>query len=188
MIHSAVMSGRVRISSVLLVGFMTLGVVAVPTSAGPGNFIENAETNFLKRLNNQRVKRGLPKLRMHRGLRAQGRQHSHRMSHANRLSHDGFQTRLNEARPDPREANGPPDDGFSGGACENVAFFDYGPRIRPRQAAGIFLRLWKDSPPHRRCLFDRTGFTPTVAGIGIFREPDNDWWATLMLVRDTTPP
>lgn len=104
------------------------------------------------------------------------------------FDHRGFQDRVNDAQPDPDEANGPPDDGF-GGACENIARFSDPSPVSDEEAARKFFDLWVNSESHRECMFDQVGFTATAIGVGVWHtDSNNEWHATMINVEDATPP
>src|SRR5438270_9002473 len=88
-------------------------------------------------------------LALHHGLLADAESHSQYMSQTGNLNHDNADERVNEAAPDPAEANGAPDDGFAqAGWCENATY------VTPAQgdpATAIF-NNWKNSPPHAACM------------------------------------
>lgn len=120
-------------------------------------------------------------LTLHSGLRIVGRVHSQEMSEAGGLNHGGAEQRIREAPPDPSEANGPPDDGFTGTWCENVAYVRGAPE---HEVAQRMYQGWTDSPPHNRCMNDGR---MTAAGVGVFFDGET-YWATLESSVDQTLP
>ncbi len=118
---------------------------------------------------------------MHSGLRIVGRVHSQEMSRDGGLNHGGAEGRIREAPPDPSEANGPPDDGFTGTWCENVAYVRGAPE---HEVAQRMYQGWTNSPPHDRCMNDER---MTAAGVGVFFDGET-YWATLESAVDRTLP
>lgn len=122
-------------------------------------------------------------LAAHSGLRAMARVHSHEMARDGGLNHNGAAERIRNAPPDPSEQNGPPDDGFTGTWCENVAYVRGAPEheVAQRIYAG-----WTNSPSHNRCMNDEQ---MTAAGVGLFYDGStNTYWATLESAVDNTLP
>jgi uncharacterized protein YkwD len=161
------------------------GVLVSPATAVTS--ASTIESLLVQEINDARAANGKGALVRHSGLSAQARTHSQNMAAAGELSHDGFEARLQNATPDPSEANGPPDDGFTGAACENVAFRST-PGETDAQAAEGLVTQWLNSPPHRECMLDTANDNLNVAGVGVFIDASNGVWATLIPARDTTPP
>ncbi|HVE92934.1 MAG TPA: hypothetical protein VNE62_11655 [Actinomycetota bacterium] len=132
-------------------------------------------------------------LALHMGLAPKARQHSRYMINTGRLSNDNLAVRVSTTDPDPFEANGPPDDGFTASYCENVAKtsrIPSGVRIDRRIVEDVYA-AWRDSPGHRACMFDETASGYSVTGAGFqeqtFADGDYAMWVTLTVVKDTTP-
>ena len=133
-------------------------------------------------------------LALHEGLRRKSREHSAYMITVGYLNHDNFAVRKATADPDPAEANGPPDDGFTPNHCENVASATQIPNgaIGDGAIVRAIYDAWRDSPGHKACMFDHSRAGYSVAGAGIVEYDRGDgtyeFWVTLMVVQDTTPP
>jgi uncharacterized protein YkwD len=121
-------------------------------------------------------------LALHSGLRAVGREHSEEMSQDGELNHNRAEQRIFSAEPDPNEQNGPPDDGFNGTWCENVAYVRGAPES---EVAQRIYQGWTDSPSHNRCMNDER---MNAAGIGLYFDGDKTYWATFESVVDETAP
>jgi uncharacterized protein YkwD len=150
------------------------------------------ESRMLQLVNEARARQGLAPYTAHAGLVPPARQHSQEQAAAGRLTHDGFEDRLNHAAPDPAEPDGAPDDGFweNGlAACENAAnYYKSGTPDNDEQVAQRFFDMWRNSPPHRQCLFDEWGYGLNVTGIGLYMDAKGMWWGTMEVARDYTPP
>lgn len=119
-------------------------------------------------------------LTMHSGLVAAARAHARTIASAG-LSHSGALSRIRSAPPDPFEENGPPDDGFTGTWCENLAYVSGG------SASDVAARIyngWRGSPTHLRCMQDSD---MTAAGIGVYYD-GRTWWAVMEAMEDRTLP
>jgi uncharacterized protein YkwD len=173
-----------RRRAILYVIVGMIGLLPVPqASAGTSN----AEALLLRDINAGRAGVGKGALRLHTGLSVRAREHSVAMARSGELNHDGSSQRRTTAAPDPSEKSGAPDDGFvSNGACEDVAYRQVPGESEEQIAKGLY-EQWRNSPPHRNCMFDES-FTHTVAGIGVVKASDGSYWATLMAVNDKTLP
>jgi uncharacterized protein YkwD len=125
------------------------------------------ESQILSLINSGRSGVGRGRLRTHGGLKSVARVHSRNMAARGGLTHAGFIGRLNAGAR-----------GWTSG-CENVARY----RGPSTNIAGIMYRLWINSPPHRRCMFDASNKGFNVAGVGVYRDSRGGWWATLELAR-----
>lgn len=125
------------------------------------------ESRILSLVNSGRRANGRGSLRSHGGLRSVARGHSRNMAARGGLTHAGFVGRLNAGAR-----------GWTAG-CENVARY----RGPSSDIAGIMYRLWINSPPHRRCMFDASNKGFNVAGVGVYRDSRGGWWATLELAK-----
>ena len=166
-------------------GLLVAGLNVVPAQASSQT--DAAETKLLQLINQGRGGAGKAAEVMHAGLRLAAQQHSADMSARNTMDHNGYPARINNANPDPAESNGPPDDGFNGSSCENVAWWQPGSAITPDQAAQQFYNMWFNSPHHHDCMFDVWGYGLNVAGVGIYYA-NGKWWATFDSAYDRTPP
>lgn len=120
-------------------------------------------------------------LALHHGLLSDAEGHSQYMSQTGNLNHDNADERVNEAPPDPAEANGAPDDGFAqAGWCENATY------VTPAQGdpATAIYNNWKNSPPHAACM-NNTG--KNVGAVGVYFD-GSTYWATFVAEADSTPP
>ncbi len=118
---------------------------------------------------------------LHHGLLGDAESHSQYMASTGNLNHDDAQERVDNAAPDPAEANGAPDDGFNlYGWCENATY------VTPAQGdpATAIYNNWKNSPPHNACM-NNTG--KNVGAVGIYWD-GSTYWATFVAESDTTPP
>jgi len=118
---------------------------------------------------------------LHHGLLSDAEGHSQYMSQTGNLNHDNAQERVDNAPPDPAEANGAPDDGFNlYGWCENATY------VTPAQGdpATAIYNNWKNSPPHNACM-NNTG--KNVGAVGVYWD-GSTYWATFVAEVDTTPP
>lgn len=149
--------------------------VLVPAASGQSS----VESELLSLIN-----RGRPgdQLTAHSGLKIVARQHSQEMSSAGGLNHNGAAQRIQTAPPDPTESNGPPDDGFTGTWCENVAYVRGAPE---NEVAQRVYQGWTNSSSHNRCMNDSR---MTVAGIGLYFDGNETYWATLEAAVDETLP
>jgi uncharacterized protein YkwD len=145
------------------------------------------EVRLLQLINQGRGSAGKGAEVMHSGLRLAAQQHSADMSARNTMDHSGYPARVNNANPDPAEANGPPDDGFNGSSCENVAWWQPGSAVTTDQVAQEFYNLWYNSAEHHNCMFDVWNYGLNVAGVGIYYA-NGKWWATFDSAYDSTPP
>jgi hypothetical protein len=103
------------------------------------------------------------------------------MAQQGNLNHDDAQQRVEDAPPDPAEANGAPDDGFNlYGWCENATY------VVPAQGdpATAIYNNWKNSPPHNACM-NNTG--KNVGAVGVYWD-GSTYWATFVAEIDSTPP
>ena len=174
------------ILSVLMLSLVGTGLVAGPAKASATT--DYIEGRLLQLINQGRAGQGKAAEVMHVGLRSKARTHSSYQASIRALTHDGFSGRINTATPDPAESNGAPDNGFTGAACENVAYYYPGSAgATADQAAQWFYNAWYNSSGHRNCMFDASS-SKNAAGTGIFLDSRGYWWATFLNARDTTPP
>jgi uncharacterized protein YkwD len=171
---------------VLLTGF---SLVAVGFAANPARASQSddVEVRVLQLINQGRSGQSKGAEVTHGGLRGAARSHSADMSARDTMDHSGYPGRINTAAPDPYESNGPPDDGFNGASCENVAWYQPGGTATTEQVAQTFYSLWYNSPEHYQCMFDTYGWNLNVAGVGIYYAAGK-WWATFDSAFDRTPP
>jgi len=159
-----------RLLPVLLV---LAGGLALPTTAQAGD----VESQVFAMIN---AGRGTA-LALHHGLLGDAESHSQYMAQTGSLNHDNADERVNEAAPDPAEANGAPDDGFAQAAwCENATY------VTPAQGdpATAIYNNWKNSPPHAACM-NNTG--KNVGAVGVYWD-GSTYWATFVAEVDSTPP
>jgi uncharacterized protein YkwD len=148
----------------------------------------SAEVKLLGLINQGRASdAGKPGEVMHAGLRQVAREHSTDMSNRNTMDHSGYPQRISDAQPDPDQGSGPPDKGFNGASCENVAWWEPGGDVTSDQVAQEFYDLWYNSPEHHDCMFDAYGYNLNAAGVGIYYA-NGKWWATFDSAYDSTPP
>jgi uncharacterized protein YkwD len=167
---------RQRLGLVVVVTAALMGAVAARPMRASADTV-SMEDQLLALINGGRG----AALASHSGLRVAGRSHSRDMAAAGQWNHDGAAERIHNAQPDPYETNGPPDDGFTGTWCENVDQ-EWG-GTADTIAQRIYDR-WHASAEHLQCM---TNPQMTVAGVGIYFDGTN-YWATLELARDLTPP
>jgi hypothetical protein len=104
------------------------------------------------------------------------------MSHDGSLNHDGADSRVFNAPPDPPEANGSPDDGFGTASwCENVT---YAMSVPEHEVAQRIYNQWHRSGAHDRCMMNAA---KNVGAVGIYYDGQT-WWATFIAQEDSTPP
>jgi hypothetical protein len=159
-----------RILPVLL---LTAGLLLPAKSASA----DDVESQVFAMIN---AGRGTP-LVLHHGLLSDAEGHSQYMAQTGNLNHDDAQQRVEEAPPDPPEANGAPDDGFNlYGWCENATY------VTPAQGdpATAIYNNWKNSPPHNACM-NNTG--KNVGAVGVYWD-GSTYWATFVAESDSTPP
>ena len=161
------------VALVLLAGTLLPAQPAQAQAAG-------IESEILSLINGGRSTRAV----MHSGLRVQARAHSQTMARRGGLTHAGAATRIQRAAPDPPEASGPPDSGFTGNFCENTGWVE---GVSASAVAQQMIRMWRNSSTHRPCMYDTNGLGTNVAGVGAYQDGDR-WWVTLELVQDRTPP
>ena len=161
------------------------GLTVVPARASSQT--DAVETRLLQLINQGRGGSGKAAEVMHSGLRLAAQQHSADMSARSSMDHNGYPARVNNANPDPAESNGPPDDGFTGASCENVAWWQPGSTMTTDQVAQQFYNMWFNSAHHHDCMFDVWGYGLNVAGVGIYYA-GGKWWATFDSAADRTPP
>lgn len=118
---------------------------------------------------------------MHTGLVGAARAHSRDMANSGSLSHGGARARVAGATPDPSEANGAPDDGFTGTWCENIAYVNGG---TAGEVASRVYSGWKSSATHLHCM---TNPGITAVGMGAYFDGET-WWVTMEAFGDRTPP
>jgi len=152
-------------------------VLLVPVLLPAADGQSSIESELLALINGGRSSDLTP----HSGLRIVGRVHSQEMSQARGLNHNGAEGRIHEAPPDPSEANGPPDDGFTGTWCENVAYVRGAPE---HEVARRMYKGWTDSSSHNRCMNDER---MNAAGVGVYFDGET-YWATLESSVDRTLP
>jgi uncharacterized protein YkwD len=171
---------------VLVAGLVVAtGVVLAPARATTQT--DSVETKLLALINQGRAGQAERAEVMHAGLRHVAQEHSGDMSARNHMDHNGYPGRISAASPDPAESNGPPDDGFNGASCENVAWWQPGRSVTTDQVAQEFYNLWYNSPEHYDCMFDTYRYNLNVAGVGIYYA-NGIWWATFDSAFDRTPP
>ena len=158
----------------------TAFVSAPSTSALTNNQIEaQLATRTFNIINNQRAARGLPRLARLAVVDRQAKAHTVWLAN-NRYGEPAF-------------GNKDPHQGFSGranrinaaigisGACENVAmasgYTDW------RQVPRVFFGLWKNSPPHNACLFNKAGFRANGGGIA-FEKRGRKYYSTFIAVKN----
>ncbi len=121
-------------------------------------------------------------LTVHYGLLSAARGHSQEMARDGSLGHQGADERVNTAPPDPGEFNGAPDDGFGVAAwCENVTYTIVG---TAEEAAQRIYNQWHRGGAHERCMMDTSR---NVGAVGVYYDGQN-WWATFIAEKDSTPP
>jgi uncharacterized protein YkwD len=177
----------VKRSIVAVLGLLLLGAGLGTPAARASTSTDAVETRLLEVINEGRTGQGLGAEVMHAGLRFKTQDHSAYQASIDKLTHDGFSTRINTATPDPAESNGAPDDGF-GAACENVAYFGGFGSMTTEQVAQKFYSMWFNSPGHHDCMFDAWGYGLNAVGVGVYQDSRGYWWATFESVRDSTPP
>ncbi len=179
----------------LVVALVTTAVATA--SASQGEDLPALEERMLTLLNesrsgeDNRLGSSAP-LVAHEGLRERAREHAVYMSQKGRLSHDQLRRRVYTAQPDPPEDNAAPDDGFNGAYCENAGWFrGSGPQPEDRIVRTL-LDQFRDSEPHRRCMFDEYGGRFSVAGVGFHEVEHGDGgftvWMSMIIVRDHSMP
>jgi uncharacterized protein YkwD len=175
-----------RRSIVLLTGFalVAVGFAVTPARASQTG---DVEVRVLQLINQGRGTQGKGAEVMHAGLRGAARSHSADMSARDSMDHNGYPERVNTAQPDPPQGSGPPDKGFNGASCENVAWYQPGGSASSEQVAQTFYNLWYNSSEHYKCMFDTYGWNLNVAGVGIYYA-SGKWWATFDSAFDRTPP
>lgn len=166
-----------------LASVLVITAAAVATSETPANGSASIENQVLAHINDARS----DDLIVHSGLVAIARTHSQNMAANGDLYHGDWTGRILRAPPDPAEANGPPDDGFTTSWCENAAWADDPEGVMSEsEVAAKLYETWKRSAPHHRCMVNPD---VTVIGIGVYHQTDEGrWWATLDAVEDETPP
>ena len=165
---------RRRSTFFLLVLYTLTFVAALPSAHGQ----TSVETELFDLINGGREN----KLTLHTGLRGVAREHAEEMSADGELNHNGAERRIAEARPDPHEQNGAPDDGFNGTWCENVAYVRGAPQ---NEVARRMYDAWTASSSHNRCM-NNEGIN--AAGIGLYFDGDETYWATYESAVDRTLP
>jgi hypothetical protein len=160
-----------RLAAIGAIGFLL--AVAAPAHAQT----PSVEDELLVLVNSARSRPVV----MHAGLRQVARNHSAAMAVADSLSHRRAKARIDAAEPDPPEAHGAPDDGFTNSWCEVVG---WEPAGADAGVAQRFFEDWRASAEDDACM---TNSAMTVAGIGVY-ERGNRWWATLEMEDDRTPP
>jgi hypothetical protein len=161
-----------RRAIVLAVG-VVLTLAPLASAAEPG-----VEDRIVSMINSERT----DPLIVHYGLLAAARGHSHEMALRGGMDHDGADERVNNAPPDPAEANGAPDDGFATAAwCENVT---YSVGTSEEDASQRIYDAWHRSGAHHRCMMDTTR---NVGAVGVYYDGQS-WWATFIAEDDSTPP
>jgi len=167
-------------------GMLVAGLSVVPAHASSQT--DAVEVRILQLINQGRGGSGKAAEVMHAGLRLAAQQHSADMSARNTMDHTGYPARVNNANPDPVESNGPPDDGFTGASCENVAWFQPGSTsMSTDQIAQQFYTMWFNSAHHHDCMFDVWNYGLNAAGVGIYYA-GGKWWATFDSATDRTLP
>jgi uncharacterized protein YkwD len=174
-------------SVVVALGTALLAAGLVVSPARASSTTDAVEVKLLALINQGRGGAGEAAEVMHAGLRQVAQAHSADMSARNSMDHNGYPARISQAQPDPAESNGPPDDGFNGSSCENVAWYQPGSSVTTDQVAQEFYNLWYNSAPHHECMFDAWGYGLNVAGVGIYYA-SGKWWATFDSAYDRTPP
>jgi len=178
---------RTRIVLLAVGGLLVAGLAGLPARASSQT--DAVETRLLGLINQGRGGAGERAEVMHAGLRHVAREHSADMSARDSMDHNGYPDRINRAEPDPAQGSGPPDKGFTGASCENVAWYQPAGSASTEEVAQKFYTLWDNSSTHHECMFDSYGYGLNVAGVGIYYdESTNRWWATFDSARDSTPP
>ena len=169
------MLDRMRLRTVVI-GAVIAILAALTPMAGAAE--PTVEDRVIALINAERTER----LTVHWGLLSAARNHSADMSRQGRMSHEGADERVNSAPPDPGEFNGAPDDGFGVAAwCENVTY-----TIVPgaEEAAQRIFDQWHRGGAHERCMMDTSR---NVGAVGVYYDGQN-WWATFIAEKDSTPP
>lgn len=139
----------------------------------------SVEMGIYERINAERTET----LTIHSGLAAAARDHSRRMSAEGSLSHEGADERVNNAFPEPAEADGAPDNGFPVASwCENVTYTSIA-RSESEAAKQLF-EQWNRGGAHHRCMMDTKR---NVGGVGVYYDGES-YWATFIAEIDETPP
>jgi len=159
---------------VIVVLLSALGLLALPAALAQ---TPSVEVDLLALINTARSQPVV----MHAGLREAARKHAADMAAADAISHAGARDRIYHAQPDPPQNSSPPDDGFTGTWCE-IAGWE--PVHADENVAGRFFTEWRKKAEDNVCLINER---VTVAGLGVY-ERGPRWWATLLMVQDTTLP
>lgn len=175
--------GKTIVAAVTASMMAVAGLAVAPAASADNVTIESA---LLARINEGRQAAGKAPVVVHSGLRAKQRVHAQNMSASGALTHDGAATRRATAAPDPAEANGAPDDGFSGW-CENIAYRTRSGQSDAQVAAGLYGQWFNSTSGHKECMLD-TNRAHNVAGLGVFEGSDGRIWAALMLEQDASKP
>lgn len=145
---------------------------AFPGSANAGTTNENYLFDLI---NKGRAARGKTVLKEHAVILRETRAHSTDMA-ASGLGHFGFSSRVSRIRA--------ADSGINGGVCENVAYArGYSSAT---EALRVIYRGWKESTGHRKCMFDRLGWSSESAALGLTHS-GSTWWATFIAGHDSNP-
>lgn len=169
------MLDRMRLRSVVIGAVIAILTVLTPIAGAAEPTVED---RVIALINAERAEH----MTVHWGLLSAARKHSADMSREGRMSHEGADERVNSAPPDPGEFNGAPDDGFGVAAwCENVTY-----TIVPgaEAAARRIFDQWHRGGAHERCMMDTSR---NVGAVGVYYDGQN-WWATFIAEKDSTPP
>ena len=160
-----------RVLATVVLALVVFGATAPPASA------QTAPENYLfKLINDRRAAMGKVRLKEHPAILYQARKHSSNMAAANRMSHDGFSTRVSAIRA--------ADSGIRGYICENVAWA----RGYADDAAALraIYNGWRASDGHNRCMLDLNGYRTRSAAVGL-KKSGTTVWATFITAQDSTP-
>ena len=161
----------IRMAAVAALCALCLGAFPGSASAGTTN-----ETYLFNLINKGRAARGKTVLKEHVVILRETRGHSNAMAATGTLGHFGFSGRVSRIRAE--------DSGINGGVCENVAYArGYG---SAEEALRVIFRGWKNSTGHRKCMFDRLGYSAESAAIGLAHS-GSTWWATFIAAHDSNP-
>lgn len=150
-----------------------LAVGAFPGTASAGT---TEEAFLFKIINVKRAAKGKKVLKEHKKILSEARNHSAAMASSNTLSHDGFTGRASRIR----NADG----GINGGICENVAYVSG--YSNTQDALRVIYRMWRNSPGHKKCMFDKLGWSSESGALGL-KHSGNTWWATFIAAHDSSP-
>ncbi len=179
-----------KITRPVLIAIVTaLLSILLPASARAATATE-VESALAVKINQGRSAQGRSALTTHSGLQGIAGDWSAQMAATNNFTHGNAAGRIDDAAPDPAEANGAPDDGFTGW-CENIAWNSLAQSSSANQVAQMFYDQWFNSSGHKQCMLSLSpkNFGQNVMGVGIvYDSADGRWWATLDVAKDDTPP